>query len=405
VSTPAVAVKRPSQRIPAFDGARGVMSLLVLVWHSFLLISPAIIAWVLLHRDSLGAWLWFTADPSVFLTTAIVVFFMLSGIVLTLPAMRSGFSWTAYYSSRLLRLYLPAWAAILLATVLILTFNRRPAPRFSWLEFTNARHVGVLDVLWQSTLLTQTPTIDNPLWSISWEVLFSIFLPLFVLVAMKTTRLWIVVIALCILISAAGEQLRTPGLMYMPTFLIGAVMAANLNKLRAAAESLNRSRWHTVYWWLILVGSAAAIWGSRFTDSLDLVKPFTIINHVFAATFALGFTGVIFIVMGNHTATRFLTAKFSQWLGSLSYSMFLVHVPILATLGFALLSNQWIVPLIGIPLSFIVAMLFSRFVEIPAHRFGKMIGRRVASRSRNGAVAPLPAPSRATESVDEPTGG
>jgi peptidoglycan/LPS O-acetylase OafA/YrhL len=43
------------------------------------------------------------------------VFFVLSGFVLTLPFLSGRPIWPAYYARRLIRLFLPVWASILLA--------------------------------------------------------------------------------------------------------------------------------------------------------------------------------------------------------------------------------------------------------------------------------------------------
>jgi peptidoglycan/LPS O-acetylase OafA/YrhL len=385
MSTPTV-VPRPSQRIHSLDGSRGFMSVIVLLWHCFLLFSPGIAVWVLAHRQSTAAAWWFASDLGQVLATAIVVFFILSGVVLTRLALRAVMNWRAYYSSRLVRLFLPSWVAILFGAALILAIPREHVPHDTWLGGVNATHVGIGDVLWQGTLLTQRPTIDNPLWSISWEVIFSILLPVFVLVAVKTSRAWLWVIAGCVIISGVGYQLAIPTLTYMPTFLIGAVMGVQLDRLRALAASINATRLHTLWWWLVLLASSILIWGSRVTAQLQLVKPFTAINHLLAATFSLGFAGFIFVAMGSASAVRFLTSRALQYAGRISFSLYLVHVPIIATLGFLFLHELWVAPLIGIPVSIAVAILFATAVEWPAHRLSKAIGwvvmRRPSARVR-----------------------
>ena len=81
-------------RIPhsrALDGVRGA----------------AVAAVLLFHGDHLtGGYL------------GVDLFFVLSGFVLTRMVSRPGFTWRSYYPSRLVRLYLPVWGAVVLAFVI-----------------------------------------------------------------------------------------------------------------------------------------------------------------------------------------------------------------------------------------------------------------------------------------------
>jgi len=53
-----------------------------------------------------------------------------------------------------------------------------------------------------------------------------------------------------------------------------------------------------------------------------------------------------------------------QWLGRVSFSLYLVHAPILASLCYLLGAERWwLACLIGIPLSLAVAALFHVLVE------------------------------------------
>jgi peptidoglycan/LPS O-acetylase OafA/YrhL len=369
-----------SQRIASFDGARGMMALFVVLWHCFLVVGPGIAIWVLAHPNTTAAWWWYAANPGQFLSQAIVVFFILSGFVLALPALRPGFSLWAYYPSRLLRLYLPAWAALVFAIILIELVPRGYASPGTWLGHTNATHVSVGQVLWEATLMPQSPTINNPLWAMSWEVAYSVLLPVYVLIAKKTTKGWLWVLGASVVVAAIGNQFQIPAFTYLPTFLIGTVAAANIEKVWGAAAVLNSSRWHTLWWCIILVASFLSIGAFRITESMQLQKPFTLINHVLVSTTVIGYTGFLLIAMANRAAVRFLVTKVVQRLGRISYSLYLVHVPILATVAFVLISNEWLVPLIAVPLSILAAIVFARFVEWPAHRFGKAVGRLLAAR-------------------------
>ena len=105
-------------RVRSLDGLRGFAAVGVLLYHLSLVARPEL---------SRATWEWLTQTPLKVLfagTESVLVFFVLSGLVVTLPALRKGFSWRRYYPTRILRLYLPTFGAVLLAAALILLVPR-----------------------------------------------------------------------------------------------------------------------------------------------------------------------------------------------------------------------------------------------------------------------------------------
>jgi peptidoglycan/LPS O-acetylase OafA/YrhL len=93
----------------------------------------------------------------------------------------------------------------------------------------------------------------------------------------------------------------------------------------------------------------------------------------------LGAAGILFCAIGATSVRRMLNRRVPQFLGRNSFSLYLVHVPILATLAYALGDAQWwLVGLIGVPLSIGFAVVFRRFIELPSHRLAQAIGKRAA---------------------------
>ena len=115
----------PVSRLRALDGLRGVAAVVVLLHHAFLTVpvlarpyyvteaaardSPLV--WALIHTPLHLAWAG---------TEAVYIFFVLSGLVLALPVLRSAsFSWLEYFPRRAARLYLPVAAAVLWGLLLV----------------------------------------------------------------------------------------------------------------------------------------------------------------------------------------------------------------------------------------------------------------------------------------------
>ena len=93
----------------------------------------------------------------------------------------------------------------------------------------------------------------------------------------------------------------------------------------------------------------------------------------------VGAAGIILCAIGFVSFENFLNTRGSQFLGKISFSLYLIHVPIIATLAYALGDAQWwLVGIIGIPLSIGAATVFHRYVEVPSQRLAKRVGERAA---------------------------
>ena len=91
------------KRVLSLDGLRGLGALTVFLYHVDIMVKP------------FGA-----GGPSLFPGTAsVMVFFILSGIVLSLVPLKhmgnGGYDWLGYYPRRVVRLCVPLFAAIALA--------------------------------------------------------------------------------------------------------------------------------------------------------------------------------------------------------------------------------------------------------------------------------------------------
>ena len=190
-SPPAEESSRVS-RVRSLDGLRGLAALIV-VFHHALLTSPTLarvnygtppgtvhgIHWLLSYTPLHLLW----AGPE-----AVFVFFVLSGFVLFLPTESVRFRWAPYYPRRLLRLYLPVIGSVLFAWLSVILVPPRVINGASlWLDHHHL-HVGLGRVLHDMALLGGVSLLNGPLWSLKWEVLFSVLLPVYVIVARMYPR-------------------------------------------------------------------------------------------------------------------------------------------------------------------------------------------------------------------------
>ncbi|MEO6411873.1 MAG: acyltransferase [Pedococcus sp.] len=378
-------------RLRALDGLRGVAAVVVLLHHAFLTV-PALarpyyvaeaadrdspLVWALIHTPLHLAWAG---------TEAVYVFFVLSGLVLALPVLRSAssFSWLEYFPRRAARLYLPIVAAVLWGLLLVWLVPRdNTASRGLWMRArpNEASWSGVAHDL---TLLGGESHLISPLWSLQWELWFSLLLPLYVLGAVLSRRLpvWVPVAGLVGMVTA-GVFVHSRALVHLPMFAIGVIVASRLPELAHRAAPIRSRGWATIavgatvlitsHWWLLAMTTNTLV--LRLTTPLAL----------------LGATGYVLTVAFCPQARRWLETTPIQWLGTISFSLYLVHEPIVVALAFLLGPGSGpLLVVLAIPISLLAGWLFYRLVELPAHHASRRFGRWVAQHLRSASSVHRP---------------
>jgi len=367
--------KQPrSTRVTQLDGLRGLAALVVVACH-LLSTLPGIghVVYDERSRPLNSAETWAVFSPLHLLwngTPAVHVFFVLSGFVLVLPFTKPGRGkgWASYYLKRLLRLYLPAWASLALAVALIALIPRTPSPlQSSWAD------MYVVDpALWRAArdglLLLGASTVNTPLWTLRWEVWFSLLLPAYVLVALRWRRFWHLKLALAAALTVVGSVLELQWLIYLPIFAIGAILGVERDRLRELAASWPRVAWLPV--------TAAGL----FLANAEWISPAKPVKGV-ETLMTIGATLIVLVFLLCRPAKKLGDAAVVQWLGRISFSLYLVHLPI--TLAAVTLLRPVSLPLalaVAAAASFGAAELFYRFVERPAQRLSVAAGRAVERR-------------------------
>lgn len=384
-----------SGRITSIDGVRGAASLVVVIYHCSLIALP--------HLDgTLSAWLTQSPGKLVFAgTEAVLVFFVLSGFVVALPVLREGFAWSRYYPTRVLRLYLPVWGSLLLAAALIALVPRDAStmPEGSWMQRAQATTVTPGVLLDEASLVPASYDMNNVLWSLRWELIFSLALPLFVAIALALRRHALLAAVTACALTVTGRIVDVDAMVYLPVFMLGTLMAVRLDDLLAWMRRPRRA-----WFWPAATALALALLIASW-----LARPIAAPGS-FAGRSLWGFAGVgaaliIIVAMGWPRLRGLLERRASQWLGRMSYSLYLVHVPVIATLAYLWGSEHWVlVTLVGLPASLLLAALFHRVVEAPAHRLAKFVGGALSRRARSVVRAVVPA-AQTCDPPPQSTGG
>jgi len=122
------------------------------------------------------------------------------------------------------------------------------------------------------------------------------------------------------------------------------------------------------------------------------------------AVITVGATLIVLVFLLSGSAKKLGNTTAAQWLGRVSFSLYLVHLPII--LAAATLLRGVSLPLgliLGVAASFGVAELFFRYVESPAHRLSVAAGRAVERRIVKGNRAAFAPTGSAAAVPSDPT--
>ena len=399
--TAAAALSPPlsAQRIPELDAIRGLAALVVVLFHCWKTLpwpeygpygAPPLDASGLMPYE----WLFrYTPLRIVTAGTASVgVFFILSGLVLALPMVRGRVDgYGSFLLKRFFRLYPPFAAAIALSCVLCAALDPGAVAGLSgW--FNHSWDEPLRPGLVAAHLLMLGPDpylhLDNVMWSLVHEVRISLLFPLLVLAVMRRPAPMLAAAALVLgVVSYSGvflwmrHQLDVVGpwwplatlldtARYLLYFVAGILLALRLNGL---VEALRRS--------------GPALRGLAWCLGLGLLL--TRFGPFGDAAWALGAALLILLCLGSARARALLRAAPLQWLGKVSYSLYLVHLPLLLALMHMFAdSPRRLYALAALPpLALLAAGLFYRCVEAPSQR----LGRRLLQRPVVAADLPTPA--------------
>jgi peptidoglycan/LPS O-acetylase OafA/YrhL len=309
---------------------------------------------------------------------AVIVFFALSGFCIhyrqasTLHKAQAGgkpfaFAVGGYLYRRVRRIAPPFYYALALTALLnwvARAINPELFVRFTPNPFVNHLLAQSLDLktLLGNLVFVQSlyvPTFGNngPLWSLAYEFYFYLMYPLYLLLRRRTGP-WQSLAAVALLSAVAGvikfrlANAYWAGFIPVITYWCSWVLGATVAELYVGAIRLPRwvaSRWLT----LILVGLwLANVRNERFQLPSELQDCFG------ALACSQGLLALLGLKGAAHPQS--LVARWTaltRWLGSFSYTLYLVHLPVLAVVASIWLLAHPALPLN--PMLFVAGMLIS----------------------------------------------
>jgi peptidoglycan/LPS O-acetylase OafA/YrhL len=308
-----------------------------------------------------------------------MLFFTLSGLVLALPYVHGRAQpYPIYLGRRILRIYGPYLAALALSILGATYFH---GPHAGWAGNFWSQPISLPLVLQHIAFLGvyDYDQYNFVIWSLIFELRISILFP--ILCTRTLRRGPFVAIPLFLLISfacagligtASAHTFSYSYLMtfhYMAFFVLGILIAANLTPIRNWYKRLNRP----LRALLFLASLAAYNLSGRISDHFASLS----IRVLGDWGVVLGAIGYILLALNSPLARRVLTAAIPTFLGRISYSLYLLHAPILLALTFSPLGHltPWAQFPIYLAASLVAATLFNRAIEEPFIGLGRRLGR------------------------------
>jgi peptidoglycan/LPS O-acetylase OafA/YrhL len=369
------------QRLAGLDGLRGLAALYVVVFHIFLRAFPG---YPVDHAPFWASWF-------IYGRFAVVVFIVLSGFSLALSPARHGWrlDGTSRFAQRRARRILPAyWAALAFSLAVAWLIIPQPGQGVPSLGSVLANGLFV-----QNFAPAHLP--NAAFWSMAVEAQLYIAFPLLLLMVRRwgATAMVVAVTLVVVTVGVVGphvSQLDTL-LIHSPPEL-AALFALGVLTAGIVGASPARRSWPWA--WLALAAAApvvATIWwqGSVWT-----------VDHLFWVDLAVG-PAIACLLGGLATGQaapllRLLDTRPIRSLGLCSYSLYLIHAPIVVVVYEKIVVGRvapgvpaFLVSLVlTLPLSIVLAQLFASVFETPflRHRSSFWVLRRQPGRAEGVPV-------------------
>jgi peptidoglycan/LPS O-acetylase OafA/YrhL len=315
---------------------------------------------------------------------AVILFFVLSGFVLSLPAVAGKTQpYSTFAIRRIFRIYLPYLAA--LATSVAGAFWLHGIiTRSSWFHFFWSEpvdwHLVLQHVMFVGVY--NTDQFDNPIWSLVHEMRISLIFPLLCAFVLRFKSKWSLVIAFGLTATAVmiqkqplliswqiAESVHIAGLFVLGIFLArerGSLVEWFLRRPRRFAAALIAMTAASLFLYLFL--------GPQSTDSIERYFPhvMTCIRHWLIA---LSSGGLMIISMSLASWKRVLHWPPIHFLGEVSYSLYLWHFVVVLYCVHLLYGKLplLVILCLALILSIAVSSFSYRWIEKPSMNLGRKL--------------------------------
>ncbi|PEY33365.1 acyltransferase [Bacillus cereus] len=381
-----------TRRYKELDSLRGIAAIIVLLGH-FLALFPILGKKVM--YSTFGVYFSILWQGH----SAVIIFFVLSGFVLSLPFYKgTEFNYLKYLIKRVCRIYIPYIVILFIAIGIKLGIHSKigTIPGLvqwgSWnIEVSFNRVMDHILFLGEFN----SDAFIMVIWSLVHEMRISIVFPLIIFLLLRVN--WKVSIGIAMFLSVIGyllmkniqSEFNMPvstnyfiTLHYSSMFIIGALLAKNREYLVSKIINLK------VKYLLLPLGLLFFSYPripfmllSKLIGEIDYDLYLIIIDWYIC----FGAVLIILSALSSKLFSKLLLIKPVQFIGEISYSLYLVH-PIVLLTTVHIFYGKISVPLILL-ISFLFTMVVSvlcyKFIEIPSIK----IGRKLATENSRGDIS------------------
>ncbi|WP_176550400.1 acyltransferase [Bacillus sp. AFS037270] len=308
---------------------------------------------------------------------AVILFFILSGFVLSLSYYRNANqTYFSYIIRRFCRIYIPYLCAILCGILMRISFSKDIFPELwnthiDWGVILN--HIFLLGMFNQNAF-------DPVVWSLVHEMRISIIFPFLILLINKFH--WKVNIVFGVICSLLGISLHYlfknkldlytnyyDSMHYILMFTVGALLAKYSLDLIKIYQT--KSTWIKFLFFVsglcFYIYSRAVV--MRFLDDSLLI---TLVSDWGTM---IGGAIIIITSIAEKRASKILLIKPISYIGKTSYSIYLYHLIIFLTLKNLLngMLSNWLIWLLGMLFSLLVSTIMYFIIEEPSISIGKKL--------------------------------
>jgi peptidoglycan/LPS O-acetylase OafA/YrhL len=369
-------------RSEELNGLRGLAALIVVFCHYFSLFP-----------DSRWTFLW-KVSPLSLLTSgrgSVVIFFVLSGFALHRMVLKVvPFRYPAFALRRITRIYGPYLAALLLAVAGNVWLSHGVREGFSdWFNQTWVVPINQAN-LWQHIAFLgeyNTKPLNCAIWSLVHETRISLLFPLLLLVVKKRSAVWSACAALVcfttgslLMANSSSPNSLGESLHYAGLFVVGIYISEHQQTLRIWFRSQSE-----IFQNLFTTGAAALFCYGRFASRLF---PYGY-GEMQDIPVGLAAAALVVAAFSSKSFSTLLLSKPVDWLGNVSYSLYLVHGTVLFSLVNILNLAQPTFLLLPVYLlvALLAAHLFYLAIERPMVLLSrKFTGKNSPHKTANGIV-------------------
>ena len=366
-------------RFKELDSLRGLAALSVLIEH-LLIVIPVVDASTWGQKKY--NWLNYIKYTPLHVfwagDEAVIFFFVLSGFVLSLPFYSSPPSYLQFIIKRVCRIYIPYIAAIALGFLALEVSYHGPITGLSpWFNTIWSLPITAKTFIDHILLIgpLQVNAVDPPIWSLRQEMRISLVFPLIMILIERLKWVWSLMFGIALTVLSFRHGMHTPPgtFNYLLYFIMGSLLAKHRFSLSLLIDKRRRLLR------IVLAICAVLLYTFRWWTFGFQALRIPILDYCIVSI------GVcIFIILTVSTTPKWLLVKPIQFLGRISYSLYLIHMIIITSLIHTLsgLIPLWIILILAFFISICSAFIGYYLIELPSINLGRNWVKRISNRQQ-----------------------